>query len=33
MISSVVPQAFNPLKSMCREFFDCAARVVGEDLG
>jgi type III pantothenate kinase len=32
-ISSVVPQALNPLKSMCREFFNCAARVVGEDLG
>jgi type III pantothenate kinase len=32
-ISSVVPQALNTLKSMCREFFNCAARVVGEDLG
>jgi type III pantothenate kinase len=32
VISSVVPQALNPLKSMCREFFDCTARVVGEDL-
>jgi type III pantothenate kinase len=32
VISSVVPQALPPLKSMCREFFDCAARVVGEDL-
>ena len=32
-ISSVVPQALPPLKSMCREFFNCAARVVGEDLG
>jgi type III pantothenate kinase len=32
-ISSVVPQALNPLKSMCREFFNCVARVVGEDLG
>jgi type III pantothenate kinase len=33
VISSVVPQALTPLKSMCREFFGCAARVVGEDLG
>jgi type III pantothenate kinase len=33
VISSVVPQALNPLKSMCREFFNCIARVVGEDLG
>jgi type III pantothenate kinase len=33
VISSVVPQALTPLKSMCREFFNCAARVVGEDLG
>jgi type III pantothenate kinase len=32
-ISSVVPQALDPLKRMCREFFNCAARVVGEDLG
>jgi type III pantothenate kinase len=32
-ISSVVPQALTPLKSMCRDFFNCAARVVGEDLG
>jgi type III pantothenate kinase len=32
VISSVVPQALNPLKSMCREFFNCTARVVGEDL-
>jgi type III pantothenate kinase len=32
-ISSVVPQALPPLKSMCREFFNCVARVVGEDLG
>src|SRR5918992_885458 len=32
VISSVVPQALNPLKSMCREFFNCSARVVGEDL-
>ena len=32
VISSVVPQAVNPLKSMCREFFDCTPRVVGEDL-
>ena len=33
VISSVVPQALPPLKSMCREFFACVARVVGEDLG
>ena len=33
VISSVVPQALPPLKSMCRDFFNCAARVVGEDLG
>ena len=33
VISSVVPQALNPLKSMCREFFDCTAKVVGENLG
>jgi type III pantothenate kinase len=33
VISSVVPQALTPLKSMCREYFDCTARVVGEDLG
>jgi type III pantothenate kinase len=33
VISSVVPQALPPLKSMCREFFGCTARVVGEDLG
>jgi type III pantothenate kinase len=33
VISSVVPQALTPLKSMCREFFGCTARVVGEDLG
>src|SRR5919106_193360 len=33
VISSVVPQALPPLKSMCREFFNCTARVVGEDLG
>jgi type III pantothenate kinase len=33
VISSVVPQALSPLKSMCREFFGCTARVVGEDLG
>jgi type III pantothenate kinase len=32
VIASVVPQALNPLKSMCREFFDCTPRVVGEDL-
>jgi type III pantothenate kinase len=32
VISSVVPQALPPLKSMCREFFNCTARVVGEDL-
>jgi type III pantothenate kinase len=33
VISSVVPQALTPLKSMCREFFCCTARVVGDDLG
>ena len=33
VISSVVPQALTPLKSMCREFFSCTARVVGDDLG
>ena len=33
VISSVVPQALTPLKSMCREFFGCTARVVGDDLG
>jgi type III pantothenate kinase len=33
VISSVVPQALPPLRSMCREFFDCAAKVVGENLG
>ena len=32
VISSVVPQALTPLKSMCREFFSCTARVVGDDL-
>jgi type III pantothenate kinase len=32
VISSVVPQALNPLKSMCREFFDCTAKVVAENL-
>jgi type III pantothenate kinase len=32
VISSVVPQALIPLRSMCREFFDCAAKVVGENL-
>src|SRR5688572_32215391 len=32
VISSVVPQALIPLKSMCREFFDCTAKVVGENL-
>jgi type III pantothenate kinase len=33
VISSVVPQALTPLKSMCGEFFGCTARVVGDDLG
>jgi type III pantothenate kinase len=33
VISSVVPQALAPLRSMCREFFDCTAKVVGENLG
>ena len=33
VIASVVPQALTPLKSMCREVFNCVARVVGEDLG
>ncbi len=32
-ISSVVPQALTPLKSMCQEFFNCTAKVVGENLG
>ncbi|MCC2664257.1 MAG: putative transcriptional regulator [Geminicoccaceae bacterium] len=32
-ISSVVPQALPPLKSMCQEFFGCEAKVVGENLG
>lgn len=32
VICSVVPQALPPLKSMCREFFGCEARVVTEDL-
>jgi type III pantothenate kinase len=31
-ISSVVPQALPPLKSMCHEFFDCVPWVVGENL-
>jgi type III pantothenate kinase len=33
VISIVVPQALAPLRSMCREFFDCEAKVVGENLG
>jgi type III pantothenate kinase len=33
VISSVVPQALTPLKSMCREFFNCTAKVVTENLG
>jgi type III pantothenate kinase len=33
VISSVVPQTLNPLKVMCREFFGCAIKVVGENLG
>ncbi len=32
VISSVVPQALPALRAMCREFFNCVARVVGEDL-
>jgi type III pantothenate kinase len=32
-ICSVVPQALTPLKSMCQEFFNCTAKVVGENLG
>lgn len=32
VISSVVPQALPPLKSMCRELFDCEPRVVCENL-
>ena len=32
VISSVVPQALPPLRSMCREFFDCTPKVVGENL-
>ncbi|HET6520787.1 MAG TPA: type III pantothenate kinase [Geminicoccaceae bacterium] len=31
-IASVVPQAIFPLRRMCRDFFDCEGRVVGEDL-
>ena len=33
VISSVVPEALWPLRSMCREVFGCNARVVGENLG
>lgn len=33
VISSVVPQALTPLKGMCRDFFDCPVKVVGENLG
>jgi type III pantothenate kinase len=33
VIASVVPQALTPLKSMCRDVFNCLAQVVGEDLG
>jgi type III pantothenate kinase len=33
VISSVVPQAVGPLESMCREFFSCTAKVVGQNLG
>ncbi len=32
VIASVVPQAVFPLRRMCRDFFDCEGRVVGEDL-
>jgi type III pantothenate kinase len=32
-ICSVVPQALTPLKNMCHEFFNCSAKVVGENLG
>jgi type III pantothenate kinase len=33
VISSVVPQALKPLKSMCQELFGCTVKVLGEDLG
>lgn len=33
VISSVVPEALWPLKTMCREIFRCTPRVVGDDLG
>jgi type III pantothenate kinase len=33
VISSVVPEAVWPLKSMCRDVFACTPRVVGENLG
>lgn len=32
VISSVVPEALWPLKTMCREVFGCTPRVVGDDL-
>jgi type III pantothenate kinase len=32
VIATVVPQALPALKAMCRDFFDCAAQVVGENL-
>jgi type III pantothenate kinase len=33
VIASVVPQTVMPLRWMCRDVFDCAPRVVMEDLG
>jgi type III pantothenate kinase len=33
VISSVVPEATKPLKSMCHDFFGCDIKVVGENLG
>ncbi|NJM91386.1 MAG: type III pantothenate kinase [Rhodospirillaceae bacterium] len=33
VISSVVPQALFALKQMCRAIFDCAPKIVGENLG
>jgi type III pantothenate kinase len=33
VISSVVPQALKPLKSMCQELFGCTVKVLGENLG
>lgn len=33
VISSVVPETLKPLKGMCRDFFGCIIKVVGENLG